>query len=522
MRTLTNPASDSLTNGHTEWVQLSENGNRQVKKHELVRLMVQSLRDLGYSTSATALEKESGYLLESAPVIQFRQGVLEGDWARVDELLPSLQLKDDAHTVELKFLLRRQNYLELLEVRELKRAIHVLRNELAPLQFNTEELHALSSLIMCSTAEELLKNANWDGKDGTSRQQLLVKLQRFISPTVMVPEHRLNTLLHQSFDQQLNYCLYHNNDEENFSLYSDHVCDSDHCFPSKTVKVLENHTDEVWYVAFSNNGRYLASVSKDQTCVVWNMSTFEVTAKLTGHSDGISYCAWSPDDSMLLTCGSDNVVRLWDPLTGGLVGAYKKHTDQVTSCAWLPDGEHFITGAMDKCLYLWDTAGNVLYTWPAQRIMDMAISKDGTRMVTITYEKKIAVYDLINLKPFYSWELSEEHSITSISLSDDGRLALVNVSSQELHLWDLDTKKLVNKYQGQKQVDNVIRSTFGGFNQAFVLSGSEDHNVYVWNRKHGTLLQVLEGHSAMVNSVSWSPTNPNIFASASDDKTVRM
>jgi hypothetical protein len=64
-------------------------------------------------------------------------------------------------------------------------------------------------------------------------------------------------------------------------------------------------------------------------------------------------------------------------------------------------------------------------------------------------------------------------------LSDDGRLALVNVSSQELHLWDLDAKKLVNKYQGQKQVDNVIRSTFGGFNQAFVLSGSEG-NISMW------------------------------------------
>jgi hypothetical protein len=64
-------------------------------------------------------------------------------------------------------------------------------------------------------------------------------------------------------------------------------------------------------------------------------------------------------------------------------------------------------------------------------------------------------------------------------LSDDGRLALVNVSSQELHLWDLDAKKLVNKYQGQKQVDNVIRSTFGGFNQAFVLSGSEG-SISMW------------------------------------------
>jgi WD40 repeat protein len=118
------------------------------------------------------------------------------------------------------------------------------------------------------------------------------------------------------------------------------------------------------------------------------------------------------------------------------------------------------------------------------------------------------------------------------------------VSSEELHLWDLDTQTLVNKYRGQKQKDNVIRSTFGGYNQAFVVSGSEgkichnqsyhnsraydltsgnsDNHVYVWNRKHGSLLQVLEGHNAMVNSVSWNPTNPNLFASASDDKTVRM
>lgn len=44
------------------------------------------------------------------------------------------------------------------------------------------------------------------------------------------------------------------------------------CFPSKTIHVLKNHTDEVWYVAFSNDGQYLASVSKDQTCVVWNMT----------------------------------------------------------------------------------------------------------------------------------------------------------------------------------------------------------------------------------------------------------
>lgn len=42
----------------------------------------------------------------------------------------------------------------------------------------TDIEHAFSSLIMCTSPEELQKNANWDGKEGASRQQLLVKLQR--------------------------------------------------------------------------------------------------------------------------------------------------------------------------------------------------------------------------------------------------------------------------------------------------------------------------------------------------------
>jgi WD40 repeat protein len=69
---------------------------------------------------------------------------------------------------------------------------------------------------------------------------------------------------------------------------------------------------------------------------------------------------------------------------------------------------------------------------------------------------------------------------------------------------------------------NIIKCAFGGVNENFVLCGSETGQIFIWNRDKGDLLVKLEGHARIVNSVHWNPTDQYIFASVSDDRTVRV
>lgn len=65
-----------------------------------------------------------------------------------------LKFADGADQDELKFRLREQKYLELLEQGDLSSALHVLRHELTPLHQDIAKLHKLSRYVR----EAVIKN----------------------------------------------------------------------------------------------------------------------------------------------------------------------------------------------------------------------------------------------------------------------------------------------------------------------------------------------------------------------------
>ncbi|OCF74989.1 hypothetical protein I204_03836 [Kwoniella mangroviensis CBS 8886] len=474
---------------------------------------------------------------------------------------------------QMKFLISQQKYLEHLEIGQQKKALGVLRGELNKVAKDQEVLHTLSGFMMCLDKDDLYERAMWDGAQGTSRRQLLEHLQAFISPQIMMPSRRLATLFDQARRHQQLSCLYHE-EPESTSLYTDHKCESG-AFPSVTTHVLADHSDEVWRIEWSPDGMYLASSGKDKTVVIWQLKYGIVPFQhLKEHTDSVDAMAWSPDGKTLVT-GADKNIFVWDVKTGELQpksSSGSQHSDTISAIQWLPDGSEFVVASMDCKVAFYSPSGSLLRQWSTKdrQLKDFVITPDGKRIIAITtLLKRVFHNDKLrqsmssrpseeseiiesttaigpngaSLAPFYyaTMEYSlmmiriADHNIidssqdlrcetTSIRLSSDGKRVIVSCAPDEIQVWSIDPGfRYIRKHSGHVQGRYLIRSAFGAPKDRFVLSGSEDGHVYVWQGTAPNPIEVLSGHKEVVNAVAWNPVAARrIFASCSDDHTIRI
>jgi WD repeat-containing protein 26 len=105
------------------------------------------------------------------------------------------------------------------------------------------------------------------------------------------------------------------------------------------------------------------------------------------------------------------------------------------------------------------------------RAQDCAISPDGQRLVVVDSEKHLYVFNFHTYEKEYSQAFPA--TLTCVTVSRDSRHMLVNLSSGEIQLLDIETGDPIRTFDGQEQGSYIIRSCFGGAAENFVLSGSE-------------------------------------------------
>jgi mitogen-activated protein kinase organizer 1 len=226
------------------------------------------------------------------------------------------------------------------------------------------------------------------------------------------------------------------------------------------------------------------------------------------------------DNNRFASCGGDKSVFIWDVASGKVIKKYQGHDHQVNAVKFNKDDSVLVSAGYDRKICTWDLRS---HNW--KPIQTMAHSKDSITSLLVTDTLIIAgsvdgcirMYDLRNGMIFTD---NLHEAITCISMSNDGNCLLAGCLDSTVRLLEKDSGSLLNEYRGHKHESYPLSSCLSSCD-AYVVSGSEDGKVYIWDLVEGNVVNTLSGHTKAVSSVAYHPKE-SMLVSVSHDGTGRV
>ncbi len=274
-----------------------------------------------------------------------------------------------------------------------------------------------------------------------------------------------------------------------------------------------------------NNNNYPIKKSKEDDKIYNNLKIYQVSKNLT-HKDQITSISFSSDSSKILTASKDKTIKIQDVKSGKIILNISDIGYMITSAQFHNNETQILCTSLDSKIHIYSIAGIKQDSIQLLNINEMLISeKHNIIILSAPILRAILIYD-IETKTEKNKILIND-TIINISLSqlDKGGNLLINSSNLTpvISLWNLSSNHLVRKYFGHRQERLTTKCCFGGFKEKFILCGSDNKEVFIWNRNKSLPVKVIKVHSAPVNAAVW-PTNQNsdFLFSVSDDHTVKV
>jgi WD40 repeat protein len=82
--------------------------------------------------------------------------------------------------------------------------------------------------------------------------------------------------------------------------------------------------------------------------------------------------------------------------------------------------------------------------------------------------------------------------VNAVAVSPDGRFIVSGSDDRTVKVWELESGRLLRSLEGHTGGVNAVAVSPDG---RFIVSGSSDRTVKVWELESGRLLRSLEGHT---------------------------
>ncbi|MBW4495702.1 MAG: caspase family protein [Oscillatoria princeps RMCB-10] len=282
---------------------------------------------------------------------------------------------------------------------------------------------------------------------------------------------------------------------------------------------LEQHSDQVYSVAFSPDGQTIASASRDKSVILWH-SNGKLLRILTGHRGGVRAVSFSPDCKIVASASGDQTIILWNTSDGKLLITLPGHKDGVNSVSFSRDGQKVVSASDDKTIKLWRTKdGKIIKTLKghSDSVKSARFSPDGKTIVSASADGTIKLWRTSDGKLLKTLK-GHSGSVNSASFSPDGKLIASAGTDKTVKLWRGSDLSLMRTFKGHNDAVNSVSFSLDG---QTIVSASRDLTVKLWKISDDSLPSTFDGHSAEVWDASFSPDG-QMIASASMDKTIKL
>ena len=502
--------------------------NKNEKNDDLLLIVLEFLERNGYKQSFEKLQQKSGinYHDNEKKVIE---DLLRT--RKIDELISYIRNSTKINTEEkLKFIkiLKIKKYIELIlqncsDRIDQKDSLFYLRKEISPLinsnEPNDENLINHLTIILFIKDMNILTKYIKNNLDIYSDDSYIISQ---LSKNKIIPLENLYDI-YDKFSK--------NNFEINFENY-------------ETITLTElclkpYKASEVWFLELSKNKKYLTLGFANSNISVFSITntnnkininlflTFSASEK--SKKGEITSLSFSNDEKYLLVSLSTNIIRIFNVTNGEKIKEYTTlHNSLITSCLFIPNSNtKFLSGSIDRKLLMVDINSDkipFLDIGKFIRIKQVLFSEILNLIIVIPYSiSDIMCYDFQKNKMSFRIEIKEEIVYSNISKSDKGKFILINISKYfpKILLYNLEKTKTEDKYFGHSQRNMIIKCAFAGSRDQYIISGSEDGCVYLWERNlPGKYKYCFKGHWGVVNSVEM--LYDDVILSGSDDQSVKI
>ncbi|KAG5672715.1 hypothetical protein PVAND_002817 [Polypedilum vanderplanki] len=308
---------------------------------------------------------------------------------------------------------------------------------------------------------------------------------------------------------------------------------------------LVSHYGCVNAIEFSHDGNYLISGGDDRRVLMWNVQKSLLNKDvpkimLKQHLSNIFCLSFDSTNSRIFSGGNDDCTIVHDVTTGDCIDVFY-HTKPVYGLCVDPSNDNiFATAGEDGRVLIFDLRSSnddpktvVKYRAPFHAVQYHPI--DSNFMITANAKEGAALWDNRSQRmPIIRYGGDDAaQSCMSVRFNTTGSLILALRRRLPPILYSTIDEVPISQFYNQDYYNSCTMKscTFAGAFDEYVLSGSDDFNLYVWKIYDADLesrhqwvdknQMVLYGHRSIVNQVRYNPQRC-LIASSGVEKIIKL